>query len=72
MVRARQLTHIEKYLERYGGIVQGETEWNVEALIRLAQRRGGVDAVLSSQLRLTVARLAAILAKRDSGSGGDL
>jgi hypothetical protein len=50
---ARLLTNVETYLQRYGDrILQGDTEWQVEGLIRLAGWRGGVDEAQARKLRL--------------------
>jgi len=53
---ARLLTYIEQYLQRYGDrIIQGDTEWQVEGLIRLAGWRGGIPEPESRRLRLLLA-----------------
>jgi hypothetical protein len=53
---AKLLTYVEAYLQRYGDrIVQGETEWQVEGLIRLAGWRGGVREEEAQRLRLIIA-----------------
>jgi hypothetical protein len=54
---ARLLSYIERYLENYGErILQGDTEWRVEGLIRLAGWRGGVRDEESMRLRLIIAK----------------
>jgi hypothetical protein len=53
---ARLLAYIHEYLERYGErIIQGETEWQVEGLIRLAGWRNGVTDDEGRRLRLILA-----------------
>jgi hypothetical protein len=53
---ARLLAYIHEYLERFGErIIQGETEWHVEGLIRLAGWRGGVQEDEALRLRLVLA-----------------
>jgi hypothetical protein len=52
---ARLLTYIEEYLQRYGDrIIQGETEWQIEGLIRLAGWRGGIAALEARRLRMAI------------------
>lgn len=52
---ARLLSYIEEYLQGYGeNILQGETEWNVEGLVRLAGWRGGIASDVSRRMRLTL------------------
>jgi len=53
---ARLLTFVEHYLQRYGDrIIQGDTEWRIEGLIRLAGWRGGVNETEAKRLRLVLA-----------------
>jgi len=53
---ARLLTLVESYLQHYGDrIIQGDTEWQVEGLIRLAGWRGGIGDSESKRLRLLLA-----------------
>lgn len=50
---ARLLGCIQEYLQQYGErIIQGETEWQVEGLIRLAGWRGGIPDEEARRLRL--------------------
>jgi hypothetical protein len=50
---ARLLNWIREYVDRYGErIMQGEAEFNAEALIRLAGWRGELPKALAYQLRL--------------------
>lgn len=52
---ARLLTYITEYLQRYGDrIIQGDTEWRIEGLIRLAGWRGGVGEEEAQRLRLAL------------------
>jgi hypothetical protein len=53
---ARLLTDVAEYMQRYGDrIIQGETEWQVEGLIRLAGWRGGVPEQEAKRLRILLA-----------------
>jgi hypothetical protein len=53
---ARLVTYIQEYLQQYGErIIQGETEFQVEGLIRLAGWRGGLPSHEVKRLRLVLA-----------------
>ena len=55
---ARLLTYLEMYLQQYGDrIVQGDTRWNAEGLIRLAGWRRGISDDEAKRLRLALARV---------------
>jgi hypothetical protein len=52
---AKLLKYIEDYLQRYGDrIIQGETEWQVEGLIRLAGWKGDISESDRNRMRLVL------------------
>jgi len=54
----RLVTYLEAYLQEYGDrILQGETRWSAEGLIRVAGWRGGISDEETSRLRLAIARV---------------
>jgi hypothetical protein len=55
---ARLLTYLEAYLQKYGDrVMQGETQWDADGLIRLAGWRGGVSDDEAHRLRLGLAQV---------------
>jgi len=57
---ARLLTYVEAYLQRYGDrILHGDTESQIEGVIRLAGWRGGVSESDAKKLRLAIANAGA-------------